>query len=72
MRDKYTLINAASYKNGLFVQLYSVYGDSGIEYEAVAIGRNPRGKFSISNRFRHKSRTYVNKWREARRADARR
>lgn len=71
MKDKYTFLNVASFKNGKQIPLFQVYGDNGVEYEAIVYGRNHRGAIGVSGRFRDQSRTKVVSWREARRADAR-
>jgi len=71
MKDKYTLINVASFKNGKQIPLYKVYGDGGVEYEAIVYGRSHRGLIGVSGKFRHPHRSKVVAWREARRADAR-
>ena len=72
MRDKYTFLNVASFKNNLKVSLFRVFGDRGVEYEAIIYGRDQRGKTTKKQSFRHPHRSKVNAWRESRRGDARR
>ena len=71
MRDKYTFLNVASFKNGLMIPLFRVFTDDGIAYEAIIYGRDYRGKITKKASLRDEKRSVVTRWREARRADSR-